>query len=444
MKRAAYHNLGCKVNSYELEAVIDLLKKDNYKIVGFDEFADVYIVNTCSVTNIADRKSRQMINRARKRNPEAVVVAMGCFVQSISDEERNKINADIVIGNNRKQNIIEDINQYFLDKASANDERKLIDLENINDGKKDYENLILDSVPSHTRAFIKIQDGCNEFCSYCIIPYARGRVRSRNFDDVINEISLLASKGCKEFVLTGIHVSSYCDETSGGNLYLIDLIESINTIHGVERIRLSSLEPRIITRDFLERLSKVDKICPHFHLSLQSGSDSVLKRMNRKYTTEEYYDRCVLLREYFSEPAITTDVIVGFPGETEEEFEETYDFLSKVHFFEMHVFKYSRRKGTRADRMEGQVDEKIKTIRSNKLIELDNKMSNEYRRGFIGKKIKALMEEEVTIDNTKYFQGYTREYVRVLVQSEDDLSNTFIKGVGSKVYNNYLLVEKIS
>ncbi len=444
MKRAAYHNLGCKVNSYELEAVIDLLKKDNYKIVGFDEFADVYIVNTCSVTNIADRKSRQMINRARKRNPEAVVVAMGCFVQSISDEERNKINADIVIGNNRKQNIIEDINQYFLDKASTNDERKLIDLEDINDGKKDYENLILDSVPSHTRAFIKIQDGCNEFCSYCIIPYARGRVRSRNFDDVINEISLLASKGCKEFVLTGIHVSSYCDETSGGKLYLIDLIESINTIHGVERIRLSSLEPRIITRDFLERLSKVDKICPHFHLSLQSGSDSVLKRMNRKYTTEEYYDSCVLLREYFSEPAITTDVIVGFPGETEEEFEETYDFLSKVHFFEMHVFKYSRRKGTRADRMEGQVDEKIKTIRSNKLIELDNKMSNEYRRGFIGKKIKALMEEEVTIDNTKYFQGYTREYVRVLVQSEDDLSNTFIEGVGRKVYNNHLLVEKLS
>ena len=245
-------------------------------------------------------------------------------------------------------------------------------------------------------------------------------------------------------MLTGIHVSSYCDETSGGNLYLIDLIESINTIQGVERIRLSSLEPRIITIDFLERLSKVDKICPHFHLSLQSGSDSVLKRMNRKYTTEEYYDSCVLLREYFSEPAITTDVIVGFPGETEEEFQETYDFLSKVHFFEMHVFKYSRRKGTRADRMEGQVDEKIKTIRSNKLIELDNKMSNEYRRGFIGKKIKALMEEEVTIDNTKYFQGYTREYVRVLVQSEDDLSNTFIEGVGRKVYNNHLLVEKLS
>ncbi len=443
MKRAAYHNLGCKVNSYELEAVIDLLKKDNYKIVGFDEFADVYIVNTCSVTNIADRKSRQMINRARKRNPDAIVIAMGCFVQSITDEDREKINADIIIGNNRKYNIVEDINS-FLSKKEGKTGSKLIDCVDINDGKKDYENLILDSAPSHTRAFIKIQDGCNEFCSYCIIPYARGRVRSRNFDDVINEISLLASKGCKEFVLTGIHVSSYCDETSGGNLYLIDLIESINTIQGVERIRLSSLEPRIITIDFLERLSKVDKICPHFHLSLQSGSDSVLKRMNRKYTTEEYYDSCVLLREYFSEPAITTDVIVGFPGETEEEFQETYDFLSKVHFFEMHVFKYSRRKGTRADRMEGQVDEKIKTIRSNKLIELDNKMSNEYRRGFIGKKIKALMEEEVTIDNTKYFQGYTREYVRVLVQSEDDLSNTFIEGVGRKVYNNHLLVEKLS
>lgn len=444
MKRAAYHNLGCKVNSYELEAVIDLLKKDNYKIVGFDEFADVYIVNTCSVTNIADRKSRQMINRARKRNPEAVVVAMGCFVQSISDEERNKINADIVIGNNRKQNIIEDINQYFLDKASTNDERKLIDLEDINDGKKDYENLILDSVPSHTRAFIKIQDGCNEFCSYCIIPYARGRVRSRNFDDVINEISLLASKGCKEFVLTGIHVSSYCDETSGGKLYLIDLIESINTIHGVERIRLSSLEPRIITRDFLKRLSRVDKICPHFHLSLQSGSDSVLKRMNRKYTTEEYYNSCILLREYFNEPAITTDVIVGFPGETEEEFEETYNFLSKVHFFEMHVFKYSRRKGTRADRMDNQIDETIKSDRSKKLLELDKEMSDDYRKMYIGKTIEALMEEKVVVDNIEYYQGYTTEYVRVLVRSDEELSNTFIKGVGSKVYNNYLLVEKIS
>ena len=443
MKRASYHNLGCKVNSYELEAVIDLLKKDNYTIVDFDDIADVYIINTCSVTNIADRKSRQMINRARKRNPDAIVIAMGCFVQSITDEDREKINADIIIGNNRKYNIVEDINS-FLSKKEGKTGSKLIDCVDINDGQKSYENLLLDSVPGHTRAFIKIQDGCNEFCSYCIIPYARGRVRSRRFDEVINEIAYLAGKGCKEFVLTGIHVSSYCDSTSGESVYLIDLIESINTIQGVERIRLSSLEPRIITRDFLERLSKVDKICPHFHLSLQSGSDSVLKRMNRKYTTEEYYNSCILLREYFNEPAITTDVIVGFPGETEEEFEETYSFLSKVHFFEMHVFKYSRRKGTRADRMEGQVDEKIKTIRSNKLIELDNKMSNEYRRGFIGKKIKALMEEEVTIDNTKYFQGYTREYVRVLVQSEDDLSNTFIEGVGRKVYNNHLLVEKLS
>lgn len=442
MKKAAYHNLGCKVNSYELEAVIDLLKNNDYEIVGFDEAADVYIVNTCSVTNIADRKSRQMINRARKRNPKAVVVAMGCFVQSISIEERNKINADIVIGNNRKQNIVEDINKYLADNVSENNDRKLVDCEDINDGQKDYENLLLDSVPSHTRAFIKIQDGCNEFCSYCIIPYARGRVRSRNFDDVINEISLLASKGCKEFVLTGIHVSSYCDKTSDGELYLIDLIESINTISGVERIRLSSLEPRIITRDFLNRLSKVDKICPHFHLSLQSGSDSVLKRMNRKYTTKEYYDSCVLLREYFNEPAITTDVIVGFPGETEEEFEETYNFLSKVHFFEMHVFKYSRRKGTRADRMDNQIDETIKSDRSNKLLELDKIMSDDYRKMYVGKKIEALMEEKVIVDNTEYYQGYTKEYVKVLVRSDEDLSNTFIKGVGAKVYNNYLLVEK--
>ena len=437
MKSAAFHNLGCKVNTYELEAVIDLLKNDGYSIVEFESKADVYIINTCSVTNMADHKSRQMINRARRRNPDAIVVAMGCFVQGLTDADKDKINADIYIGNNRKNNIVDDIESFIESKE------KLSDCEDINNSKVGFEDMTLENVSSRTRAFIKIQDGCNQFCTYCIIPYARGRVRSRSVKSVVEEIRNLSKRGCKEFVLTGIHVSSYHVNEDDKDYYLIDLIEAINDIKGVERIRLSSLEPGIITEDFVKRLVKVDKICPHFHLSLQSGCDDVLSRMNRKYTTSEYYDKCVLLREYFHNPAITTDVIVGFPQETEEEFATTYDFLDKVHFAAMHIFKYSRRKGTKADKMSGQVDEALKSSRSSKLLELNKKMSIEYMESYIGEEVTALMEESILIDNEKYYRGYSKEYIMVCVKCDDDLSNKIIKGRGASIQNNLLLVEKI-
>ena len=437
MKRVAYHNLGCKVNSYEIEAVTSIMKEAGYSITPFDEEADVYIINTCSVTNIADHKSRQMINKARKRNDNAIVIAMGCFVQEIEDEDRRKLNCYIIIGNNRKHNILDDIDRFKKEKSL------IIDCEDINNPDACYENLRMTDAPSHTRAFIKVQDGCNEFCSYCIIPYARGRVRSRDIGDIENEINNLAMKGCKEFVLTGIHISSYSVEEKVEKRKLIDLIERVNNIEGVKRIRLGSLEPRIITDDFLKRLVKAQKVCPHFHLSLQSGCDSVLKRMNRKYTTEDFSKSAELIRRYYDNPALTTDIIVGFPGETEEEFDVTYDFLSDIHFHEMHIFKYSRRKGTRADKMDDQIPESIKKERSKKLINLSNKMSEEYMRSYLDREVEVLFEEEVVVDDVRYFQGYSREYIKVLIKSDDDLSNKIIVCVGKNIVSNCLLVEKI-
>ena len=454
MKRVAYHNLGCKVNYYELEAVIELMKNGGYSVVDFDDEADVYIINTCSVTNTSDQKSRQMISRARTSGGKnAIVIAMGCYVQEVAEPKgagtiTNSIHSDIIIGNNRKHNILNDIAEF------QNTKKRIIDCENINEKNICYEDLSTSSMSEHTRAFIKIQDGCNEFCSYCIIPYLRGRVRSRDVDDIIAEITNLAHEGCKEIVLTGIHISSYCYS----KYYLIDLIEVISKIGGIERIRLGSLEPRIITRDFAERLSRIDKVCPHFHLSLQSGSDSVLGRMNRKYTTEEFYHSCILLREYYKCPAITTDVIVGFPGETEEEFEETYNFLDKVHFYEMHIFKYSRREGTKADRMSNQIDEAVKKARSDELIKLNKKMSDEYREGFIGKEVSVLVEDVVTIDGVTYYRGHTTEYIKALIMTEKeaeekadekaesntDLINNIIRCTGKEIINNALSVEKIT
>ncbi len=438
MKRVAYHNLGCKVNYYELEAVKEIMQEDGYVTVDFETQADVYIINTCSVTNTADQKSRQMINRARQHGGEAaVVVAMGCFAQELEEGNATDINADIIIGNNRKHNIINDIAQFVRDR------RKITDVTDINDSNICYEDLLLDNMSDHTRAFIKIQDGCNEFCSYCIIPYLRGRIRSRAVPDILKEISELTKVGVREVVLTGIHISSYCDEDT---YHLIDLIEAINKLEGVKRIRLGSLEPRIITKEFVERLVNVDKICPHFHLSLQSGSDSVLKRMNRKYTTDEFYQSLILLREYFDMPAITTDVIVGFPGETDEEFEETYNFLKKCSFYEMHVFKYSRRHGTRADKMTDQIDESIKKERSNRLLSLNHKISDEFRALHINREVEVLFEEPVIIDGITHFTGYTREYIKAMMIPEEgeDLNNKIIRCRGIILKNNALLVEKIT
>ena len=392
MKKVAIHSLGCKVNSYEAESMEIMLRDEGYEIVPFNEDvqADIYIINTCSVTNIADRKSRQMLHKAKKMNPEAVVVAAGCYVQADPDGVKKDECVDIVLGNNMKISIVEALNDYFggSDKTSY-----LVD---INDKYQEYESLKINQTGEHTRAYIKIQDGCNQFCSYCIIPYVRGRVRSRKPEDIVNEVKTLAATGVKEVVLTGIHISSYGTDLE--NISLIELIEAIHEIEGIKRIRLGSLEPRIITEEFAKRIAGLEKICPHFHLSLQSGCDKTLKAMNRKYNTDEYYEGCVKLREVFDNPAITTDVIVGFPGETEEDFLETRKFLEKVHFYEMHIFKYSRRKGTVADKMKEQVADTVKSERSAVLLALEKAQSLEYRKMYIGKRLEVLIEELTEID----------------------------------------------
>mgnify|MGYP000438461134 FL=1 len=432
MKKAALHNLGCKVNAYETEAMQHLLEEAGYEIVPFTQKADVYVINTCSVTNMADRKSRQMLHKAKKNNPDSIVVAAGCYVQTSEKEVLNDLSVDIIIGNDRKHDLVRLLEEYSLD--SVNDT-----VDDINDGKHDFEELFIDQTKEHTRAFIKVQDGCNQFCSYCIIPYARGRVRSRRFENVIAEVERLAANGFKEVVLTGIHLSSYgvdFEEATG----LLELIQAVNAVKGIERIRLGSLEPKIVTEHFASELSKLDKICPHFHLSLQSGCDATLKRMNRKYTTKEYERGCELLRKYFVHPAITTDVIVGFPGETEEEFEQTEAYLEHIHFYEMHIFKYSKRKGTRAAVMPDQIDEQIKAARSEKLIALGHDMSKEFRKFYIGKNEEALFEEKAVIGDKEYFVGYTKEYVKVAKKTDENLENQIVSGRISGMLTDEILL----
>ena len=426
-RTVAIHSLGCKVNSYEAESMEQLLKQAGYTIVPFDEniTADIYIINTCSVTNIADRKSRQMLHKSKKINPDAIVVAAGCYVNADTKKAAEDNAVDIVLGNNCKINIVEALENYYKDK---NNSEMVVDFKE----KQEYEELKLDEVSTHTRAYIKIQDGCNQFCSYCIIPYTRGRIRSRDIDEIEEEVTKLVSKGFKEVVLTGIHLTSYGVDNNKGSL--LEVIMRLDKIDGLQRIRLGSLEPRVITEEFAKTLSSSKKICPHFHLSLQSGCDTVLKRMNRKYTTQEYYDKCCILRKYFNNPAITTDVIVGFPQETEEEFETTKVFLEKVHFYEMHIFKYSRRKGTVADRMEGQVDEKVKTQRSAILLELENKMSKEYRQQHIGKTEEVLIEEIVSENGKDYFMGFTPDYIRVKITCDTAFDNSEYINTIKKVY----------
>lgn len=432
MKKAALHNLGCKVNAYETEAMQHLLEEAGYEIVPFTQKADVYVINTCSVTNMADRKSRQMLHKAKKNNPDSIVVAAGCYVQTSEKEVLNDLSVDIVIGNDRKHDLVRLLEEYSLD--SVNDT-----VDDINDGKHDFEELFIDQTKEHTRAFIKVQDGCNQFCSYCIIPYARGRVRSRRFENVIAEVERLAANGFKEVVLTGVHLSSYgvdFEEATG----LLELIQAVNAVKGIERIRLGSLEPKIVTEHFASELSKLDKICPHFHLSLQSGCDATLKRMNRKYTTKEYERGCELLRKYFVHPAITTDVIVGFPGETEEEFEQTKAYLEHIHFYEMHIFKYSKRKGTRAAVMPDQIDEQIKAARSEKLIALGHDMSKEFRKFYIGKNEEVLFEEKAVIGDKEYFVGYTKEYVKVAKETAENLENQIVSGRISGMLTDEILL----
>ena len=446
MKKAAFHNLGCKVNTYELDVMEQILKNRGYEIVPFEEVADVYVINTCSVTNIADRKSRQMIHRAKKNNPEAVVVAVGCYVQTAGEDALADECADLCIGNNKKGEIGELLEKFLADRENENYAVPDISAE------KEYEELFLTETADHVRAYIKIQDGCNQFCSYCIIPHARGRVRSRRAENIIKEIRELAEKGYREFVLTGIHISSYGTDfvyrETKANLFheesLLCLIEKIAEIPGVDRIRLGSLEPRIISEEFAERLSKIRKLCPHFHLSLQSGCDETLKRMNRKYTTEEFLEKVELLRKSFVHPAITTDVICGFPGEDEAEFEQTKAFLEKVRFFEMHIFKYSKRKNTPAAVMPGQLTEAEKGIRSDELLEMEMRHSNEFRSFYLGKDVPVLMEEKKRINGEEYFVGHTPEYVKVAVRGEEDWQNRIVNVRCEKLLGkDYVLGTKV-
>lgn len=412
--KAAFLTLGCKVNQYETDAMRELLEAAGYDIVDFKERADVYIINTCSVTNMADRKSRQMIHRARKKNPDAVVVAAGCYVQAAENELQEKGIADVLIGNNKKKDIVRILEEYF---QKGEKTAEVLDISCTNE----YESLTIHKINEHTRAYIKIQDGCNQFCSYCIIPYTRGRIRSKQPEDVIQEIRALAREGYKEVVLTGIHLSSYgMDFPEENRTDLLAVIENVQKIDGIERIRLGSLEPRIITEEFAQGLKKCSKVCPHFHLSLQSGCDETLKRMNRKYTTEEYKKALAILRDTFEHPALTTDVIVGFAGETEEEFEKTRAYLEEINLYEMHIFKFSVRKGTRAERMPGQVPEDVKTKRSAVLLAMTERHKKDFEQWYIGRKEKVLLEEMVEINGTKYMQGHTERYVKVVVNFDEN------------------------
>ncbi len=418
MKKGALHNLGCKVNAYETEAMQEMLEHAGYEIVPFREGADIYVINTCTVTNIADRKSRQMLHRARKMNPDAIVVAAGCYVQAQAEKQVIDPCIDIVLGNNKKQDLLTALQAY---EAEHEGLREVIDINHT----KEYENLHLTKQGEHTRAYIKVQDGCNQFCSYCIIPYARGRVRSRAKEDVVEEITELAKNGYKEVVLTGIHLSSYgIDFEQEDNL--LSLIRAVHEIEGIERIRLGSLEPRIITEEFAQAISALPKMCPHFHLSLQSGCDETLKRMNRRYTSQEFYEKCEILRTHFENPALTTDVIVGFPQETEEEFQKTLEFLKKIRFYETHIFKYSKREGTKAAVMEGQIPEQVKADRSAVLIQLGEENQKKYEAAFAGKTVEVLVEEQAVIDGKEMWVGHTKEYMKIALESGENLQNCIL------------------
>ena len=412
--KVALHNLGCKVNAYEIEAMQQLLEEAGYEIVPFEPGADIYVINTCTVTNIADRKSRQMLHKAKKMNPEAIVVATGCYVQTGGEKLEKDEAIDLVLGNNQKINIVEALAEYAENKPGHGSHVIKINQ------TKEYEELSIDHTAEHVRAYIKVQDGCNQFCTYCIIPYVRGRVRSRNIESVLKEVRALAEKGYKEVVLTGIHLSSYgVDFPEEKKETLLSLIRAVHEIEGIRRIRLGSLEPGIVTREFAEGIAALPKVCPHFHLSLQSGCDETLERMNRRYRSGEYRERCELLREVYGNPALTTDVIVGFPQESEEEFRKSYDFVDSIRFYETHIFKYSRRQGTKAAAMDGQLTEAEKSFRSEKMIELHHRHAGDYEKSMLGKNLEVLIEEEYTKDGRTWYLGHSREYIKTAVPKSE-------------------------
>lgn len=414
--KVALHNLGCKVNAYETEAMQQMLEAAGYEIVPFEPGADIYVINTCSVTNIADRKSRQMLHKAKKMNPDAIVVAAGCYVQADTKKAEADASIDIIIGNNKKQELIPILESY---RTGHQKTTECVDINHT----KEYENLEIDRTEEHTRAYLKVQDGCNQFCTYCIIPYARGRIRSKKTEDVVNEVKRLAASGCQEVVLTGIHLSSYGKERPENQENLLTLIQAVHQVDGIERIRLGSLEPGIITEEFAAAISSLPKVCPHFHLSLQSGCTTTLKRMNRRYTAEEYREKCEMLRKYYPAPALTTDVITGFPGETEEEFEESRSFVDSIHFYETHIFPYSKREGTKAAGMPDQLTEQVKKERSRILIALGKEHQREYMEQFLGQEKEVLFEEQQTVEGQEYWTGHTMEYLKIAVISEENLEN---------------------
>lgn len=451
-KRAAIVTLGCKVNQYETDAMRGSFEAEGYEVKEFSQEASVYVINTCTVTNMADRKSRQMMHRAKKKNPDGIIVAVGCYVQAAKEQLEEDTLIDLVIGNNMKSQVVQIVEQYIQDNRHTEDRDAYVaDIAH----SHEYETMHIETVSEHTRAYIKIQDGCNQFCSYCIIPYARGRVRSRKMEDILQEVRNLTANGYKEIVLTGIHISSYgldfehtADEQEDygpfKNSALIDLIEALSGIEGFERIRLGSLEPRIITENFVRRLCKVPQICPHFHLSLQSGCDETLKRMNRHYTTALYLEKCGILRQYFDRPALTTDVIVGFPGETEEEFAQTERFLETVHFSDMHIFKYSKRRGTKAADMPNQIDPQIQSVRSEKLIALGERMKDDFLEACKDQEQIVLIEEETEIDGTKYMTGHSKNYIRCAFEMDGLVPNMVIKGtINSKLNEEFVFCKRI-
>lgn len=443
MRRAAFHTLGCKVNTYETEAMQEIMRARGYSIVDFNEQADIYIINTCSVTNIADKKSRQMLHKAKKENPDSIVVAVGCYVQSAADKLKEDNQIDIIIGNNKKAEIADIIEEFMMEsELESGYWKNVIDINKTDE----YEELFVSELKTHTRAFIKIQDGCNQFCSYCIIPYTRGRVRSRESADIIKEVEALAKKGIKEVVLTGIHLSSYGIDikTEGNARNLLELIRELSGVDGVERIRIGSLEPRVITEEFLTGLSDIRQFCPHFHLSLQSGCDKTLKNMNRKYTTADFKAGVELIRKYYDNPAITTDIIVGFPGEEEEDFICCKEFIQDIRFYEMHIFPYSKREGTKAATMSGQITQAEKSRRSKILMEIGDAMSVEFRRSYLGKEEEVLLEEEVVLEDGAYLVGYTKEYIKIGIKKADGiLPNQIYRGKIERFLDNEILEMKL-
>ncbi|MDR7870184.1 MAG: tRNA (N(6)-L-threonylcarbamoyladenosine(37)-C(2))-methylthiotransferase MtaB [Tissierellaceae bacterium] len=429
MNKVAFHTLGCKVNQYETEAMEKMFEDNGYTIVNEEEVADVYVINTCTVTNLSDRKSRQFIRRVKKVNADSVVAVVGCYSQVAADEVENIEGVDVIIGTSDRNRVVE-----LCEKAKAQNQK--INIVRSIKTYDEFEEINVDDIKSMTRAYIKIQDGCNQFCSYCIIPYARGPIRSRQIYDIIEETEKLANSGFKEVILTGIHIASYGKDL--GDIRLGDVIREIAKVDGIERIRLSSVEPNLITEEFMEILVNSNKVCDHFHLSLQSGSDSILKRMNRKYTTDEFRENVDIIRKYMPNAGITTDIIVGFPGETEEEFEETLKFVKNIGFSRIHVFKYSPRKGTPAAKFEDQIHGSIKSDRSERLIKLGEELMNEFSSKYIGNPVEVLFEEE----KDGYYEGYTTNYIRVKTYSDKDVVGKLVN-VDITNFENEHLVGKI-